>query len=174
MMAHELKFASLAAVAAVAIVAVAFEPLRDLALARENASAAKPFEPRADPSPGTHIALPSTDVYGRRVKLSPRSLLIAIGPCSSCSARRVDYDWLITVKGYQVLMLVENSPEEVREYSEPLPKALYWLADASGRVSHALNIEFFAPGAFELDSHSRIVACQEFGRSVGEMIRKGT
>jgi hypothetical protein len=140
--------------------------VRLASLGRANLQAAPHFEVRRDPLPGFKVPLPSSDVGGRPIVCPGRNIvLVSVGPCQSCSARRLDTARLARVRSAQVVLLVSGSKQEARSFATSAGKSLLCVVDDRD-LTKQLNADYFSPRAFLIHSNGSLVRCQAYGESL--------
>lgn len=102
---------------------------------------------RQDPPAGTRVALPDRDVFGQRLNLSRRKVLVILaGVCSDCSLQPLRHDALPYDRYDRILKVYESPADEVREIMEDTRSQhhprLSVIADPESRLATALNAQW--------------------------------
>jgi len=108
-----------------------------------------------EPAVGTPI---DSDAFGDS---SSGYLVIALGECSGCSAKRTDFRAIHDLGWEAVVFVVEGSPEDIASHAElAVAKEVgVVIADTDAHLSKLLNV-LWTPRWYILSNERRLVAMQ--------------
>jgi|GEM_PF-4647658 len=131
------------------------------------------FDASKEPTPGTPVPLPETDVLGRNIRelaaKAGRVILVVYGGCDDCSARKHAPTMIPREEGDCVIVAWMSHEETVRRRARSYSKDIVTIADPEGAVARKLHA-FWLPRAYILDQSLKVTASQPYGVGLGEWV----
>lgn len=90
---------------------------------------------------GSKINLPQKDVFGRRIDVNSRTLVVFAGSCSGCSLNAIPPRKLYPAKFDQILLLYNSSDRQLRDVFPQPDSRVMMLADSENRLVGALGAQ---------------------------------
>jgi hypothetical protein len=113
-----------------------------------------------DPAKGTKISLPSKDAFEKPLP-KKATLIIAMGDCEGCSAKRIDIRELRSLGWPCICFVIEGSPKAVasNEAARRLAETGHLIADTSHDLSEQLNV-LWTPRWYVADTNLALIDIQ--------------